>query len=70
MSASVFCENAFYPGGDEKKRLHCKSERKAAEDTITKDKCPLIYYCRINERFENTADMFSCQYREKNNDGQ
>jgi hypothetical protein len=66
----MFCENAYYPGGNEKGRLHCKSARKAAEDTMTKDKCPLIYYCRINQRFENTADMFNCQYREKKNDGQ
>lgn len=62
----MLCENAYYREGDKRKRLYCKSMRKAAEDTITKDKCPLIYYCRINQRFENTTDMFDCRYREIN----
>ena len=52
----MLCKNAYYPDGNEKGRLHCK---------IINAKCPLIYYCRINERFENTVDAFNCIYREK-----
>lgn len=66
----MLCENAYYPGGDESKRLFCRNETKAKEDTMTGEKCPLIYYCKVNERFENTVDMFECRYREKENDGQ
>ena len=28
-------------------------------------KCPLIYWCQVSEKFENTSDMFGCPYREK-----
>ena len=56
----MLCKNAYYPDGNEKGRLHCKNEHKAADDPVMKDKCPLIYYCRINERFENTVDAFNC----------
>lgn len=63
----MFCENAYYPDGDETKKLNCKSKKKLEEDDFFKERCPLIYYCTITERIENTADMFGCPYRENKN---
>ena len=57
----MICENAYYV--DEK--VHCKNERKFKEDPIFKAKCPFVYYCKIDEKYENTVDMFDCVYREK-----
>lgn len=57
----MLCENAYYPNGNEKEKPNC---RKMKETEYFKGKCPLIYYCTINERFEQTTDMFGCKYRE------
>ena len=64
----MICEKAYYPNGDETKKLNCRSKLKIQEDTLFKERCPLIYYCAISERFENTTDMFDCKYREAKND--
>ena len=63
----MICENAYYPNGTGKnrERLRCKCEE-VINDNFAQGKCPLIYWCPINERYENTADMFNCKYREKN----
>ena len=60
----MICENAYYKDGD--KKLSCSSKRKLEEDQVFKDRCPLIYLCRISGKFENTADFTECPYREKN----
>lgn len=57
----MLCENAYYPGNEEKP--NCMCERKLKEDDYFNEKCPLIYYCTINERFEQTTEMFGCKYR-------
>lgn len=61
------CEYSYYPNGDGsgKEKPCCKNKKKIEEDNCFKDKCPLIYYCTIDERFEQTADMFNCRYRRK-----
>lgn len=66
----MICEYSYYPEGNEKKKPCCKNERKLAEDDYFKDRCPLIYYCTINERFEQSTSMFGCKYRGDKNDGQ
>ena len=67
----MLCENAFYPNktGENRERPHCKC-KEVIDDDITKGKCPLIYWCPISEKFENTTYMFNCIYREVNNDRQ
>ena len=64
----MLCEYAYYPDGDETKKLNCNNEKKLREDDLFKHRCPLIYYCKISERFENTTDMFGCRYRRGDND--
>ena len=59
----MICEYSYYPDGNEKLKPNCKCEEKLKEDTYFKEKCPLIYLCRINERYEQTTDMFNCTYR-------
>ena len=59
----MLCEKAYYPNGDETKKPCCTSKEKEAEDECFKNQCPLIYFCNINERFEQTIDMFECKYR-------
>lgn len=61
----MICENSYYPDGDVKAKPRCK-----VKDDHFKDRCPLIYYCAINERFEQTTDMFGCKYRGDKNDRQ
>lgn len=63
----MICEKAYYPNGsgENRERLYCKDKRL---DDFFNGKCPLIYWCPVSEKFENTSDMFSCPYREKNND--
>ena len=61
----MFCEYAYYPNGDETKKLNCSNEQKLKEDKMFKDRCPLIYFCNVTERYENTTDMFNCFYRGK-----
>jgi hypothetical protein len=63
----MICENAYYLNGtgENRERLHCKREE-VINDDFTRGKCPLIYWCPISERYENTVDMFNCRYREKN----
>ena len=63
----MLCEKAYYLNktGKSREKLYCKDERV----TDFGGKCPLVYWCSINERFENTTDMFNCVYRkEKEND--
>lgn len=66
----MICEKAFYPTGtgENRERLYCKDER--SKDFFN-GKCPLIYWCAVSGKFENTSDMFGCPYREKEgvNDG-
>lgn len=57
----MLCENAYYENSDKLSKLLCKNEK----NTDFNGKCPLIYWCKINERYENTVDMFDCIYREK-----
>lgn len=59
----MICEYSYYPSNSEKP--HCKNEKKLLEDNYFKEKCPLIYYCPISERFEQTVDMLGCKYREE-----
>lgn len=60
----MLCENAYYPNktGENRERPCCLNEKVTDFD----GRCPLIYWCSISERYENTADMFNCKYREKN----
>lgn len=64
----MICENAYYSNknkmSDNRERLYCKDERV----TEFGGKCPLVYWCTVSERFENTVDMFNCQYRKGEND--
>ena len=57
------CEYSRYPDGDKTEKPVCTNEKKIAEDDYFGNKCPLIYYCTINERFEQTSDMLTCKYR-------
>ncbi len=63
----MLCEKAYYPNGtgENREKPSCKDERVKELG----GKCPLIYWCPIDEKFENTADMFNCKFREVNNDG-
>lgn len=60
----MLCENAYYVG----EKVHCRDERKSNEDPVFKTKCPFVYYCAVDEKYENTTDMFDCIYRETNDD--
>ena len=66
----MLCENSFYKSKRKQERPFCKSERKQKEDSVFHDKCPLIYWCAVSERFEQTTDMFDCKYRGDKNDRQ
>ena len=55
----MYCENAYYEDG----RLCCK----VMNDEVFGDKCPLIYYCTITGKFENTDDFLECKYRKETN---
>ena len=59
----MICEKSFYPNGtgENRERLYCSDERVKEFN----GKCPLIYWCPVSEKFENTSDMFNCPYREK-----
>lgn len=60
----MICEKAYYPNktGENRARLYCMDERVTE---LFNGKCPLIYWCPVSEKFENTSDMFGCPYREK-----
>lgn len=58
----MICENSYYPKGNEELKPNCKY---LMNDDYFKGKCPLIYYCTITQRFEQTAQMFDCKYRDK-----
>lgn len=64
----MLCEYAYYKTDKKSEKPCCNNERKIQEDTFFGDRCPLIYYCTISERFENTTDMFGCKYRSGSND--
>lgn len=57
------CEFSYYPMGNEKEKPNCCHKTKIREDKFFKEKCPLIYWCPINERYEQTFDLFGCKYR-------
>lgn len=59
----MICEKAYYPNktGENREKLYCMDERV----TEFNGKCPLIYWCQVSEKFENTSDMFNCPYRER-----
>lgn len=54
----MICENAYYKDDG---KLYCKH----LNDAVFKDRCPLIYYCTINNRFENIADYVECPHRKE-----
>jgi len=61
----MLCENGYYPNGtgENRKPLYC-SNPKSKEDMF-KGKCPFVYWCQVDRKFENTADMFECVFRER-----
>lgn len=61
----MLCEYAYYETDSKRAKLCCSNPQKLAEDDLFKKRCPLIYWCTISERFENTADMLRCPYREE-----
>lgn len=61
----MLCENAYYKTEEYRAKLYCRCKKKCDEDELFRDICPLIYWCPISERFENTKDMLRCIYREK-----
>lgn len=65
----MICENSYYPDDSNTCKPLCKNSEKMKNDHIFHDKCPLIYYCTISKRFEQTADMFGCPYRKDDADG-
>lgn len=58
----MLCEKAYYPNktGENRERVYCSDER--ATDFFD-GICPLVYYCTISEKFENTTGMFNCKFR-------
>jgi len=64
----MLCEYAYYLTDDKSEKPCCNNQKKLAEDDYFKEKCPLIYYCSISERYENTTDMFNCKYRSGSDD--
>lgn len=58
----MLCENAYYLNGtgENREKLCCD---KAVEFN---GKCPFIYWCKIDEKYENTIDIVDCIYREIN----
>lgn len=64
----MLCENAYYKSDKRTEKPCCNVEQKIKDDDMFKDRCPFIYWCSIDERFENTIDISGCKYREKNND--
>ena len=67
----MICENSKYTGAGRLEKPVCTNPKKAIEDNVFGCKCPIIYYCPINDRFEQTEQMLHCPYREgKDNDRQ
>lgn len=61
----MLCEYAYYKTDKKSEKPYCNNKQKLLDDNVFKERCPLIYYCSISERFENTTDMFNCKYRDK-----
>lgn len=61
----MICENAYYIDDNKETKPKCKNEAKVAEDEYFKDQCPLVYFCMVSGRYEQTTDMFYCKYRSK-----
>lgn len=61
----MLCEYAYYKTDKKSEKPCCNNKQKLLDDDVFKERCPLIYYCSISERFENTTDMFNCKYRGK-----
>lgn len=59
----MLCEKAYYANGtgENHEKPLCSNEK----NTDFGGKCPLIYWCQIDEKYENTTDMFDCIYRSK-----
>lgn len=59
----MICENAYYQNGtgENRARLFC---RKGVPEF--NGKCPFVYWCQVDEKYENTVDMFDCINREEN----
>ena len=57
----MICEKAYYRNktGENREKLYCMDKRVVDFE----GKCPLIYWCPVSEKFENTIDMFGCPYR-------
>lgn len=64
----MLCEKAYYPNGtgENHERVYCSDSRV----TSFEGKCPLVYWCAISEKFENTTGMFECTYRKDGGNGE
>lgn len=60
----MLCEYAYYPTNDKWEKPLCSNPKKIAEDKYFGNKCPLIYWCPIAGRFENT-DISGCEFRKQ-----
>lgn len=60
----MLCEYAYYENDDTQAKPKCK---KSIDDYFD-GYCPLIYYCKISGRYENTIDMKDCKYRGDENE--
>lgn len=59
----MICENAYYKSGED--RPYCKNKHKEEDDSVLKGKCPLIYWCPMENRFVNTGQALDCIYRKE-----
>lgn len=64
----MICERAYYPNGtgEHRERLFCECQE--VKNGFSKGKCPLVYWCNVSERFENTPEFFDCIYRKETTD--
>lgn len=62
----MLCNKAYYPNGtgENRERIMCSNKN----NTAFGGKCPFIYWCNIDEKYENTADIINCIYKEERND--
>lgn len=61
----MLCEYAYYESEEPRSKLCCSNEQKLKEDQVFKKRCPLLYFCTISQRYENTDEFIHCTYREK-----
>lgn len=55
----MLCPNARY---NEIGRLECTSKEKLENDKVFRERCPLVYWCGVRNRFENTANFVQCMF--------